>query len=38
LKDPGAGGIADTVPLIEPTLESLERALTDVYGLATADL
>jgi hypothetical protein len=29
LKDPGAGGLADDVPVIEPTLESLERALKD---------
>jgi threonine synthase len=27
LKDPGAGGTADDVPVIEPTLEALERAL-----------
>ncbi|MGE3272275.1 MAG: pyridoxal-phosphate dependent enzyme [Chloroflexota bacterium] len=38
LKDPGAGGVADDVPVIEPTLESLERALSDVYGVAAADL
>jgi threonine synthase len=31
LKDPGAGGVADNVPVIQPTLEELERALRDVY-------
>jgi threonine synthase len=31
LKDPGAGGIADDVPVIQPTLEDLERALREVY-------
>ena len=38
LKDPGAGGVADDVPVIEPTIEELERALTDVYGLSASDL
>jgi threonine synthase len=38
LKDPGAGGVADDVPVIEPTIEQLERALTDVYGLSATDL
>jgi threonine synthase len=36
LKDPAAGGIADDVPLIEPTLEGLERALTDAYQFSPA--
>jgi hypothetical protein len=27
LKDPGAGGVADDVPVIQPTLEDLARAL-----------
>jgi threonine synthase len=31
LKDPGAGSVADDVPVIQPTLEDLERALRDVY-------
>ena len=38
LKDPGAGGVADDVPVIDPTIEHLERALTDVYGVAAGDL
>ena len=38
LKDPGAGGIADDVPVIEPTLDDLERALRDVYGVSAPDL
>jgi threonine synthase len=29
LKDPGAGGVADNVPVIQPTLEDLDRALGD---------
>jgi threonine synthase len=36
LKDPGAGGIADDVPVIEPTLDGLERALRDVYDFSPA--
>ncbi len=32
LKDPGAGGAADNVPVIQPTLEALHRALQDAYG------
>lgn len=36
LKDPGAGGISDDTPVIEPTLESLGRALKDVYGFSPA--
>jgi threonine synthase len=31
LKDPGAGGLADDVPVIEPTLDSLAAALRDTY-------
>jgi hypothetical protein len=31
LKDPGVGGGADDVPVITPTLESLEAALRDTY-------
>ena len=31
LKDPGVGGGADDVPVITPTLESLETALRDTY-------
>jgi threonine synthase len=31
LKDPGAGGMADNVPVVEQTLEDLNRALRDVY-------
>jgi threonine synthase len=38
LKDPGAGGVAADVPVIEPTLASLERALSDVYGVSAAEL
>ncbi|MCC7367103.1 MAG: pyridoxal-phosphate dependent enzyme [Chloroflexi bacterium] len=38
LKDPGAGGLADDVPLIEPTLESLASALTSAYGIPAAEL
>ncbi|MCC6180048.1 MAG: threonine synthase [Chloroflexi bacterium] len=33
LKDPGAGGVADDVPTIQPTLDELERVLRDVYGV-----
>jgi len=36
LKDPGAGGTADDTPVIEPTLESLSKALSDVYGFSPA--
>jgi threonine synthase len=36
LKDPGAGGGADEVPVIEPTLEELERALRDRYQFSPA--
>lgn len=36
LKDPGAGSIAADVPVIEPTLEGLERALRDVYDFSPA--
>jgi threonine synthase len=36
LKDPGAGGVADDVPVIEPTVEALERALKDVYEFSVA--
>jgi threonine synthase len=38
LKDPGAGGVADDVPVIEPSPDDLERALRDVYGVAATDL
>ncbi len=38
LKDPGAGGVADAVPVIQPTLEELERALRDTYGVEAAAL
>jgi threonine synthase len=38
LKDPGAGGVAESVPVIEPTLEDLERALRETYGVVAADL
>ena len=38
LKDPGAGGVADNVPVIQPTLDDLERALRDVYGVSPTDL
>jgi len=38
LKDPGAGGMADDVPVIQPTLDDLGRALRDVYGADPADL
>jgi threonine synthase len=31
LKDPGAGGAASDAPVIQPTLEDLERALRDTY-------
>ena len=31
LKDPGTGGGADDVPVIQPTLESLETALRETY-------
>jgi threonine synthase len=31
LKDPGVGGAADDVPVIEPNVEALERALRDTY-------
>jgi threonine synthase len=36
LKDPAAGGIADGTPVIEPTLDGLERALRDVYDFSPA--
>jgi threonine synthase len=36
LKDPGAGGLADDTPTIEPNLESLSKALADVYGFSPA--
>jgi hypothetical protein len=36
LKDPAAGGIADNTPVIEPTLDGLERALKDVYDFSPA--
>jgi threonine synthase len=36
LKDPGVGGVADDVPVIEPTVEALERALKDVYQFSVA--
>ncbi|MDP8923745.1 MAG: pyridoxal-phosphate dependent enzyme [Chloroflexota bacterium] len=32
LKDPGAGGVADNVPVIQPTLADLERAMRETYG------
>jgi threonine synthase len=38
LKDPGSGGVADDVPVIQPTLIDLGRALRDVYGTDLADL
>jgi threonine synthase len=38
LKDPGVGGVADDVPVIKPTLEDLERALREVYGVTPSDL
>jgi len=31
LKDPGAGGTVENVPVIQPTLDDLERVLRDVY-------
>ena len=34
LKDPGAGGVADDVPVIEPTLECWSRPPRDVPVLA----
>jgi threonine synthase len=36
LKDPGAGGVADDVPVIQPTLDDLDRALREVYGAAAS--
>ena len=38
LKDPGAGGVAADVPTIQPTLDELERALREVYGVDAASL
>ena len=36
LKDPGAGGLADDVPVIEPTIAGLERALKDADDCSPA--
>jgi threonine synthase len=36
LKDPGAGGAASDAPVIQPTLEDLERALSDTYQFSPA--
>jgi threonine synthase len=36
LKDPGAGGLADDVPVIHPSLTDLERALRDTYQFSPA--
>jgi threonine synthase len=36
LKDPGAGGLADDVPVIQPSLADLERALRDTYQFSPA--
>ncbi len=39
LKDPGAGGgLADKVPVVEPTLKEMERALREVYGVDPSNL
>jgi threonine synthase len=38
LKDPGAGAVADDVPVIQPTLDDLGRALRDVYDTDLAAL
>jgi len=38
LKDPGAGAAADDVPVIQPTLDDLGRALHDVYSTELAAL
>jgi len=38
LKDPGAGGVADNVPVIQPTVEALEVALRETYQVSPADL
>lgn len=36
LKDPGAGGISEDVPVIQPTLEALETALRETYQFSPA--
>ena len=38
LKDPGAGGVVDDVPTIQPTLDDLQRILREVYGTDVASL
>jgi threonine synthase len=38
LKDPGAGGVADNVPVIQPTLDELERAMRETYGTEAGEL
>jgi threonine synthase len=38
LKDPGAGGVADNVPVVQPTLDELERAMRETYGTEAAEL
>jgi threonine synthase len=38
LKDPGVGGVADDAPVIDSTLDDLERALRDVYKVSPTDL
>lgn len=38
LKDPGAGGVADDVPVVGPTLDELERVLRDVYEVEVTQL
>jgi threonine synthase len=37
LKDPGAGAASDNVPVVQPTLDDLNRALRDSYGFEPSE-